>query len=127
MFRALLCPSSGAPSNCLCSLWLPYDCRVGRGHVQPGWLFYCPLTFRKRISHAVRASVSFFNFQYSPFSLKSSNITSSQVKINFYAYFNKLFGDHRVIAGVLVIELLCLFKNSETLLTIQQKASSFQA
>jgi hypothetical protein len=30
MFRALLCPSSGAPSNCLCSLWLPYDCRVGR-------------------------------------------------------------------------------------------------
>jgi hypothetical protein len=30
MFRALLCPSSGAPSNYLCSLWLPYDCRVGR-------------------------------------------------------------------------------------------------
>jgi hypothetical protein len=30
MFRALLCPSSGAPSNCLCSLWLPYDCLVGR-------------------------------------------------------------------------------------------------
>jgi hypothetical protein len=30
MFRALLCPSSGALSNCLCSLWLPYDCRVGR-------------------------------------------------------------------------------------------------
>jgi hypothetical protein len=30
MFRALLCPSSGAPSNCLCSLWLPYDCRFGR-------------------------------------------------------------------------------------------------
>jgi hypothetical protein len=25
MFRALLCPSSGAPSNCLCSHWLPYD------------------------------------------------------------------------------------------------------
>jgi hypothetical protein len=23
MLRALLCPSSGAPSNCLCSLWLP--------------------------------------------------------------------------------------------------------
>jgi hypothetical protein len=30
MFRALLCPTSGAPSNCLCSHWLPYDCRVGR-------------------------------------------------------------------------------------------------
>src|SRR5215475_7717487 len=30
MFRALLCPSSGASSNCPCSLWLPYDCRVGR-------------------------------------------------------------------------------------------------
>jgi hypothetical protein len=30
MFRALLCPSSGAPSNCLCSLWLKYGCRVGR-------------------------------------------------------------------------------------------------
>jgi hypothetical protein len=30
MFRAPLCPSSGAPSNCLCSHWLPYDCRVGR-------------------------------------------------------------------------------------------------
>jgi hypothetical protein len=30
MFRPLLCPSSGAPSNCLCSLWLPYDCRGGR-------------------------------------------------------------------------------------------------
>jgi hypothetical protein len=30
MFRALLCPSSGASSNCLCSLWLPYDCRGGR-------------------------------------------------------------------------------------------------
>jgi hypothetical protein len=30
MFRALLCPSSGAPSNCFCSHWLPYDCRVGR-------------------------------------------------------------------------------------------------
>jgi hypothetical protein len=29
MFRALLCPSSEAPSNCLCSLWFPYDCRVG--------------------------------------------------------------------------------------------------
>jgi hypothetical protein len=44
MFRALLCPSSGAPSNCLCSHWLPYGCRVGRAsgcgcslkHVQPG-------------------------------------------------------------------------------------------
>jgi hypothetical protein len=30
MFRAMLCPSSGAPSNCLCSHWLPYVCRVGR-------------------------------------------------------------------------------------------------
>jgi hypothetical protein len=30
MFRALLCPLSGGPSNCLCSPWLPYDCRVGR-------------------------------------------------------------------------------------------------
>jgi hypothetical protein len=30
MFRALLCPSSGASFNCPCSLWLPYDCRVGR-------------------------------------------------------------------------------------------------
>jgi hypothetical protein len=30
MFRALLCPSSGAPSNRLCSHWLPYDCLVGR-------------------------------------------------------------------------------------------------
>jgi hypothetical protein len=41
MFRALLCPSSGAPYNCLRSLWLPYDCRVGRvsscfKRVQPG-------------------------------------------------------------------------------------------
>jgi hypothetical protein len=26
----MLCPSSGAPSNCLCSHWLPYDCRVER-------------------------------------------------------------------------------------------------
>jgi hypothetical protein len=31
MFRALLCPSSRAPSNCLCSHWLPYECRNGRG------------------------------------------------------------------------------------------------
>jgi len=31
MFRALLCPSSGAPSNCRCSLWFPYEC--GRGSV----------------------------------------------------------------------------------------------
>jgi hypothetical protein len=30
MFRALLCPSSGAPSNCLYSHWLPYEGRVGR-------------------------------------------------------------------------------------------------
>jgi hypothetical protein len=30
MFRALLCPSSGASCNCPCSLWLQYDCRVGR-------------------------------------------------------------------------------------------------
>jgi hypothetical protein len=30
MFRALLCSSSRASSNCPCSLWLPYDCRVGR-------------------------------------------------------------------------------------------------
>jgi hypothetical protein len=49
MFRALLlCPSSGTPSNCLYSIWLPYNCRVGRAsscgrftdhslkHVQPG-------------------------------------------------------------------------------------------
>jgi hypothetical protein len=45
MFRALLCPSSGAPSNCLCSHWLPYDYRDCCGrfktdhslkHVQPG-------------------------------------------------------------------------------------------
>jgi hypothetical protein len=27
MFRVLLCPSSGAPFNCLCSHWLPYTCR----------------------------------------------------------------------------------------------------
>jgi hypothetical protein len=25
MFRALLCPSSGAISNCRCSLWFPYE------------------------------------------------------------------------------------------------------
>jgi len=25
-FRALPCPSSGAPSNCRCSLWFPYEC-----------------------------------------------------------------------------------------------------
>jgi hypothetical protein len=41
MFRALLCPSSAAPYNCLCSLWLSYDCQVGRvssclKRVQPG-------------------------------------------------------------------------------------------
>jgi len=29
MFRALLCPSSGAPSNCRCSLWFPYECGGG--------------------------------------------------------------------------------------------------
>src|SRR5215475_13282899 len=33
MFRAVLCPSSGAPSNCLCSHWLPYNCRVGRASI----------------------------------------------------------------------------------------------
>ena len=29
IFRALLCPSSGAPSNCRCSLWFPYECGGG--------------------------------------------------------------------------------------------------
>jgi hypothetical protein len=35
MFRALLCPSSGAPSNCLYTFWLPYDCQVGRASSRP--------------------------------------------------------------------------------------------
>jgi hypothetical protein len=30
MFRALLCPSSGALSDCRCSHWYPYECGGGR-------------------------------------------------------------------------------------------------
>jgi hypothetical protein len=54
MFRALLCPSSGAPSNCLCSHWLPYDCRVecasSCGRFTSVWAQQCP----KHVERCIR-------------------------------------------------------------------------
>jgi len=44
MFRALQCPSSGAPSNCSCNLWFPYECGGGsvlsHGRYDHGWEYF---------------------------------------------------------------------------------------
>src|SRR5215475_8680674 len=61
MFRALLCSSSGAPSNCLCSLWLPYDCRVGRASSCSRFtseVTVVPCIFKYLIKHPTRCTIN---------------------------------------------------------------------
>ena len=53
MFRALLCPLSGAPSNCLCSLWFPFEC--GGGSVFSRGRFVSVYLCKRLTVHAVKA------------------------------------------------------------------------